>query len=113
MKDGKALARELEYFVNGCSDDDLNEFVNGFMHMHNTLQQKTFGLFLRAIVAMADVKHVDARNEASKKRAQQIVQGLKTEIVKELKEENPEYWSDSKAREWVFGNFDITRLPLI
>lgn len=114
MKDSKALARELENFINGANDNDLNEFVYGFMRMHNTLQQKTFGLFLKSIVAMSEAKYVDARNEMSKRRAQQIVQGLKTEIVQELKENDPYYWSGDKAKEWIFSeNFDITRLPLI
>lgn len=113
-KDGKELARELESYVNGANDDKLNEFVEGFMCMHNTLQQKTFGLLLKMVVAMAEAKYVDGRNEESKKRAQQIVRGLKHEIVKQLQEEDAYYWREERAKEWVFGeNYDITRLPLV
>lgn len=111
---GKELATEFERFVNGGNEEEVTEFVNGFMSMHNTLEQKAFGVVLKVVEAMANKKYVDGRNEASHIRAKHMVEGIKAGTVKELQEQDAYYWRDEKAQEWVYGeNFSITYLPLI
>ena len=111
---GKELAQEFESFVNGGSEDSVNEFVTGFMRMHNTLQQKSFGALLKVVVAMADAPYVDGRNEASQVKARYMVEGIKVGTVKELKLNDAYYWVGDKAKDWVYGeNFNVATLPLI
>lgn len=111
---GEELAKELERFVNGGSEKETEAFVNGFMSMHNTLEQKAFGVLLKVVDAMANKKYVDGRNEASHIRAKHMVEGIKAGTVKDLQSEDSYYWRDDKAKDWVYGeHFDITHLPLV
>lgn len=112
---GEELANELERFVNGKSDKQVEAFINGFKRMHKTNQQSAFGLILKVVETMASDKiQVDGRNDASNKRAKMMVKGLKKEIIADLKEEDPYYWRDNKAEDFINSeNYDISSLPLV
>lgn len=112
-EEGKKIARELESMVNGGNEEKAQGFLEGFMSMHNTLQQRSFTLILRCIKAMAETTWIDGRNEESQKRAKLMIAGIKEQQIKELMVENPIYWDEDKAREYVENHWDFTKLPLI
>ena len=110
---GKELAREFDNFASSSTEEQA-EFVEGFMRMHNTTEQRAFGILLQVVQAMADKTYVDGRNEASHKRAIQMVEGIKSGTVKELQEQDAYYWREDRAKEWVYGeHFSISVLPLV
>ena len=76
---GFKAASELEDFVNGSSSERDN-FVQGFLRMHNTLQQSTMRLMFKCIEAMAAVPYVDGRNQASKLTAQRVLDGYREQM---------------------------------
>jgi len=84
------------------------------MSMHNTLEQSAFGVLLKVVEAMSKKSYVDGRNQASKQRAEWMVEGIKQGAVADLKENDPYYWREDRAKEWVYGeNYDISSLPFI
>jgi len=94
--EGFKAARKLEDFVNGGSGDG-QDFVEGFLRMHNTLQQSTMGLMFKCVEAMAAVDYVDGRNQASKETAQRVLAGYREQMrLKFLAED----CSESKAKEY-------------
>ncbi len=110
---GKAVARELEGLVNNFNTEQQDEFIKGFLTMHPTLMQSTFGLMLKCVEAMANKEYVDGRNAASKKTAQLIIKGFKTASVEALLEEN-KYWDREKAEDHVNSDyFKLSSLPFI
>lgn len=111
---GKELAREISGLVNNFNTDQQDEFVQGFLQMHPTLMQSTFGLFLKCVEAMANKEYVDGRNKASKETAQLIIKGFKTATVEALLEKNPDYWTREKAEDHVNADyFKLSTLPLV
>jgi len=107
------LIDELENFVNGASDEKLNEFVNAFNGMHRTLQQKAFGMMLKVVenVASSDY-HFDGRNEESHKRAQLILNGFNEAQITQLMNEDS-YWTKEKATDFVTKHFKFSSLPIV
>ena len=93
---GYKTARELEDFINGGSSEQDN-FVEGFLRMHNTLQQSTMRLMFKCIEAMAAVEYVDGRNQASKKTAQMVLDGYREQMRLKFLSEGS---SESKAKEY-------------
>jgi len=77
---GYKVARELENFVNGSSSSEHDDFVQGFLRMHNTLQQSTMQLMFKCIEAMANVEQVDGRNKASKETAKKVLVGYREQM---------------------------------
>jgi len=75
-KTGREVAQILENFANGCSREDMEEFV-GYItnYSHRTLQQKIFGIFCSCIQAWAKcvpTGYFDLRNEATVKLCEKI-----------------------------------------
>lgn len=99
---GFKAAKELENFVNGGSGDG-QDFVEGFLRMHNTLQQSTVRLMFQCIEAMAAVEYVDGRNQASKETAQRVLDGYREQMRLKFLEED---CSESKAKE--YSEMDMT-----
>jgi hypothetical protein len=93
---GYKAARELEDFVNGNSSEQDN-FVEGFLRMHNTLQQSTMRLMFKCVEAMAAVEYVDGRNQASKLTAQRVLAGYREQMRLQFLEDD---CSESKAKEY-------------
>jgi hypothetical protein len=93
---GYKAARELEDFINGGSSEQDN-FVEGFLRMHNTLQQSTMRLMFKCIEAMAAVEHVDGRNQASKETAKKVLAGYREQMRLKFLEEGS---TESKAKEY-------------
>tara|TARA_R110000822_G_scaffold89258_1_gene206820 strand:- start:214 stop:594 length:381 start_codon:yes stop_codon:yes gene_type:complete len=93
---GFKAARELEDFINGGSSEKDN-FVEGFLRMHNTLQQSTMGLMFKCVEAMAAVENVDGRNQASKLTAQRVLAGYREQMRLQFLAED---CSESKAKEY-------------
>lgn len=111
---GKELARELEGLVNNFNTEQQDEFVEGFLRMHPTLMQSTFGLMLKCVEAMADKEYVDGRNKASQETARLIIKGHKDAMVEKLLAEQPEYWTREKALSHVNSDyFKLSSLPFI
>lgn len=111
---GEELARELERFVNGASDEKLEDFASTFLRFHPTLMQKAFGLMMKCVQGMADKQRVDGRNLASHNQAKLMIKGYKEELIKALVAEDPNYWTEEKARNHAnAAYFKIDRLPLI
>jgi len=75
----KELANQLTNFINSSNNDiGIGEFIKAFSRQHRTLQQSSFGMFLRLIEHMAsDEYHTDGRNEDSKKMAKTLLEGFK------------------------------------
>tara|TARA_R110000868_G_scaffold210568_1_gene460644 strand:- start:3028 stop:3408 length:381 start_codon:yes stop_codon:yes gene_type:complete len=76
---GFKAARGLEDFVNG-GFSETDGFIQGFLRMHNTLQQSTVRLMFKCIEAMAAVPYVDGRNQASKLTAQRVLDGYREQM---------------------------------
>jgi hypothetical protein len=93
---GYKAAIELENFVNGNSSEQDN-FVEGFLRMHNTLQQSTMRLMFKCVEAMAAVEYVDGRNQASKETAQRVLAGYREQMRLKFLDED---CSESKAKEY-------------
>ena len=111
---GKEIAREVEGLVNNFNTDQQDEFVNEFLRMHPTLMQKTFGLFLKCVEAMANKEYVDGRNKASKETAQLLIKGYKQAMIEKLLNDEPHYWTKEKAEDHVNADyFKLHKLPLI
>jgi len=92
----------------------MDSFVSGFLRMHPTLMQLSFGLMLRCVEAMAEKEYVDGRNEASKIAAIRMIDGFKNETVKGLLEQPDGYWTKEKAEEHVNASyFKLSNLPLV
>jgi len=71
------LAQEISRFVNGASDDKLQELAEHMLKDHRTLQQKKMKLACMFIELMAENKGVDARNEHSQKTAEHMIEGYR------------------------------------
>lgn len=111
---GMAVARELEGLVNNFNTEGQEEFIKGFLSMHPTLMQSTFGLMLKCVEAMANKEYVDGRNKASKDTAQRIIKGFKMATIEDLINEKPDYWTREKAEDYVNADyFKLSGLPLI
>lgn len=79
----KELANQLTDFVNNFNCDH-DAFINAFCNQHRTLQQSSFRLMLKLIEKMAtDEYRTDGRNEGSKKVAKQLIEGFKTQVIKD------------------------------
>lgn len=74
------LANELEFMLNNMgSQKDEDEFVDGIMRMHRTLQQKAAGLMFKAFARWAQCEatgNYDLRNEATCQAARLIIEQL-------------------------------------
>ena len=99
---GYKKARDLESFVNGGFSEQDN-FVEGFLRMHNTLQQSTIRLMFKCIEAMAAVEYVDGRNQASKETSLRVLAGYREQMRLHFLSED---CSESKAKE--YSEMDIT-----
>ena len=111
---GEEFANALEKFASS-SDFEKKEFIRHFKRNHNTHQQSMFGVILRVVEAVGspDYRH-DGRNKHSHQRAMHAVEGIKSGVVKDLQDEDPYYWREERAKEWVYGeNYDLTKLPFI
>lgn len=73
----KLLAKSLSDFVNAYNRQDQEDLVKELLKDHPTLIQNKMRLFLMAIEAMSENKHIDGRNEASKLVCTQVVEGFK------------------------------------
>jgi hypothetical protein len=93
---GYKAARELEDFINGGSSEQDN-FVEGFLRMHNTLQQSTMRLMFKCVEAMAAVEYVDGRNQASKETAKKVLAGYREQMRLQFLAEGS---TESKAKEY-------------
>lgn len=80
------LAENLTDYINTYNTKEkTDEFVKAFCRQHNTLQQSSFRMILGLIEHMATEQyHTDGRNEQSKKLAQKLLNGFKSEYRKEL-----------------------------
>lgn len=93
------LAELITDFVNSSDRDKHANFIQAFSNQHRTLQQSAFGLMLKLMEHMAsDEYRTDARNEDSKKIAQNLIKGFK--IVKKA-EYVAEGTSEIKAEEYL------------
>jgi len=71
--------------------------------MHNTLEQKAFGMLLKTIERVSEHEYTDGRNEACVKAARLLIKGYKSALVDDL-----------VASDYVNGNgYDISRMPLV
>ena len=113
MKNGRELAKAMESFVNAAQPDDAEEFANGFVNMHNTLEQMAVGMLIKTLEKVSETKYTDGRNEACVKAARLMLIGYKSELVKDLVASSS-YWTEDKATEWVNGDgYDISRMPIV
>lgn len=82
------LAKEISRFVNGASQDDVQELIKFMSGDHPTLQQATMRLACGFIESMANKVNTDLRNQYSKKVANQIIQGYReVEIANVIRDE--------------------------
>ncbi len=113
MKNGKELAEAMETFINGADACEIEDFANGFVRMHNTLEQKAVGMLIKTLQKVADATQVDGRNEACVKASKLMLRGYRSELIKDLMESDS-YWTEDKANEWVNGGgYDISKMPLV
>lgn len=112
---GKELAQELERFVNGGSNEDIQEFITHFQRMHRTLQQKAFGAVVGIVEAVASPDYGrDGRNIESHNRAKMMIDGLKKEMVNELIASGDGYWTKEKAEKYIYGDmYKVSSFPMI
>lgn len=80
------LALAISRFVNGASDEKLQQVADILNRDNRTLQQKTMKLSCLFIEGMANKKHheVDPRNSQSHKVAKQMIAGHKAAAKKEI-----------------------------
>lgn len=77
MKQAKELVQEITDYVNSFNDKGI-EFCSAMSVEHRTLQQSFTKLCLQWIEFISsDLYRTDARNEQSKKIAQELLQGFK------------------------------------
>jgi hypothetical protein len=69
------LAHAVSKFIN-VSSSDHDEFAECVMRDHRTLQQATFGLFLRTIEEWSKQEHFDLRNEYTVQKSKEIMKLL-------------------------------------
>jgi hypothetical protein len=113
MSKGKELARQMEDFINGASCTEIEDFSSEFTRMHNTLEQKAFGMLLKTIQRVSEHKYTDGRNEACVKAARMMIKGYKSALIDDLVSSD-DYWTKEKASDWVNGGgFDMSRMPLV
>jgi hypothetical protein len=113
MKNGKELAEAMETFINGANSVEIEDFANGFVNMHNTLEQMAVGMLIKTLQKVSESTQVDARNEACVKASKLMLRGYRSELIKDLMESDS-YWTEDKANEWVNGGrYDISKLPLV
>ena len=113
MRDGKKMAEALESFINGANEYEIDDFANGFIKMHNTLEQKAVGMLIKTLQKVSESTQVDARNEACVKASKLMIKGYKSELIKDLMESDS-YWTEDRASNWVNGgDYDISKMPLI
>ena len=75
---GKDLAEAVGNFVNGASEDDIEEFVQFVTRgMHRTLQQLTFGVILKLVERWASLTEYqyDLRNQRTVEVSKQLLSG--------------------------------------
>ena len=107
MKNGKELAEAMETFINGANSVEIEDFANGFVNMHNTLEQMAVGMLIKTLQKVFESTQVDARNEACVKASKLMLRGYRSELIKDLMESDS-YWTEDKANEWVNGGrYDI------
>jgi hypothetical protein len=84
-RDAEELAKDIERFVNGASQETVDAFVSQLRRSHRTLQQNQTRVFLQYIESfvegdLSDKRFVDGRNEASRDIANKIVKGFRKEV---------------------------------
>tara|TARA_R110000787_G_scaffold36651_5_gene93398 strand:+ start:1608 stop:1949 length:342 start_codon:yes stop_codon:yes gene_type:complete len=113
MSKGKELARQMEDFINGANCTEIEDFASEFTRMHNTLEQKAFGMLLKTIQRVSEHKYTDGRNEACVKSSRLLIKGYKSALVEDLVASDS-YWTKDKASDWVNGGgFDMSSMPLV
>ena len=113
MSKGKELARQMEDFINGASCIEIEDFASEFTRMHNTLEQKAFGMLLKTIESVSKHSHFDGRNEACVKASRMMIKAYKSALIDDLVSSD-DYWTKEKASDWVNGDgFDMSRMPLV
>lgn len=75
---GEEIARVMSDFVNsnGCSEREMNGFVDKMTSEHRTLQQLFTRLCFKWILNLAKREHFDERNKASVETAKEIVKAV-------------------------------------
>ena len=113
MSKGKELARQMEDFINGASCTEIEDFASEFTRMHNTLEQKAFGMLLKTIENVSKHSYFDGRNEACVKASRMMIKAYKSALIDDLVSSD-DYWTKEKASDWVNGGgFDMSRMPLV
>ena len=113
MSKGKELARQMEDFINGASCIEIEDFASEFTRMHNTLEQKAFGMLLKTIQRVSEHKYTDGRNEACVKTARLLIKGYKSALIEDLVSSD-DYWTKEKASNFINDDeYDMSRMPLV
>ena len=114
MSKGKELARQMEDFINGANCTEIEDFASEFTKMHNTLEQKAFGMLLKTIESVSKHSNFDGRNEACVKASRLLIKGYKSALVEDLVASDDFYDTKEKASDWVNGGgFDMSKMPLV
>lgn len=114
MSKGKELARQMEDFINGADCTEIEDFASEFTKMHNTLEQKAFGMLLKTIESVSKHSNFDGRNEACVKASRLLIKGYKSALVEDLVASDDFYDTKEKASDWVNGGgFDMSKMPLV
>ena len=85
MTPAEKAAAEFMCFINGASQDAINEFAKVVTDDHRTLQQSAFGLMLKCVEKWADDcenGYYDLRNEATVSESKKIVDNLADRFYK-------------------------------
>jgi len=88
---------------------DNEEFINGLLNDHRTLQSKVVGLMFKSLLKYSEVERFDARNEQAVKLAKQVIEGYKLVKTKELKNEG---FSDKQIERFLESQY-VGNLPTI
>ena len=103
----------MEDFINGASCTEIEDFASEFTRMHNTLEQKAFGMLLKTIENVSKHSYFDGRNEACVKASRMMIKAYKSALIDDLVASD-DYWTKEKASDWVNGGgFDMSRMPLV
>ena len=78
------LAEQISRFVNGASTKEVEELAKLMSNDHPTLQQSKMRLACLYVEEMANKTRVDARNESSKKLAENMIKGHKEASIKKI-----------------------------
>ncbi len=100
MSKGKELARQMEDFINGASCTEIEDFASEFTRMHNTLEQKAFGMLLKTIENVSKHSYFDGRNEACVKASRMMIKAYKSALIDDLVASD-DYWTKEKASNFI------------